>query len=946
MGTVYAAEEFSTGRHVALKMLSLEDVPDPERLERFRREGRLAAAVQHPRCVFVFGADEVDGVPFISMEEMRGTTLRDVVEEQGSMPVHQAVDAILHVIEGLEAASAQGVLHRDVKPSNCFIDIDGSIKVGDFGLSKSLELGENTDLTLSGAFVGTPHYASPEQVRGLLLDHRSDQYAVGATLYYLLTGQPPHPGTHVGQVLTDIASSRPDALRALRPDLPRSLERVVLRVLAKDPAHRYRGFTALRAALVPYSSRGVSRVDVGLRVVAFCFDLLLVVGLGVILGRTLLTYATGATRAVQHFGFWVPVGFAYFGLTECLTGRSPGKALLGLVVTRADDMPVGFPRCLFRLVCGCVIAQGLAWVVFESTRGEDFSFEFALLPLSYGFEDLGWLLGALVAASTMRRGNGFQGLQDVISGTRVSGTRVVSAFLMTPGAATGTEQSAPLPGGRLPSLGPYRLTGSVFPISGGDLFAAEDQHLGRPVWVHLRPSSAEPPARARRELRRPPRLRWLDGGTSDGRRWDAYEAPDGVPTDAAVATRGALPWSEARWYLLDLVRELAASSRDGTLPATLSTSQVRLVRGGRIRLLDWAAPPQDGPADAVGPLGFVTCLARRLLAPTSPAGVTDFDALPRDELPSRATALLERCSRATDDGGQLDVTATTLAGLTRDEASLGRRLRMATLLPFALVVLAWAPQLTPWLHTTALHGPPSGTHVALWIADDRDAPLTAEIGWTGSEHVFEDVATVLTTHGRDELPLDGLAADDIVSVRDPFGGTHALPGRRVLELVELAARHLVDREPSDQAAGEARKRLLFGSMVSVPRAYSQGLRSVLVTLCLCALASALLFRGGLLLSLLGVRVHVRGRGRASRLRCTLRTAIAWLVPTLLAVQAQRLQIGSFRWADLPTLGMDPQLTAQLMLAALITMAIGGAWALWKPGRGLHDRVAGTVLVPR
>jgi eukaryotic-like serine/threonine-protein kinase len=172
MGAVWEAEQASSGRRVALKLLSQRLPRTPETIERFLREGQLAASVSHPRSTFVFGAGEHEGQPYIVMELMPGRTLKDLIDEEGSVSIARSVDFILDVIEGLQAAHAIGVVHRDVKPSNCFLDSDGRVKVGDFGLSKSLV--SDAGLTRTGTFLGTPQYAAPEQVRGGQVDPRTD----------------------------------------------------------------------------------------------------------------------------------------------------------------------------------------------------------------------------------------------------------------------------------------------------------------------------------------------------------------------------------------------------------------------------------------------------------------------------------------------------------------------------------------------------------------------------------------------------------------------------------------------------------------------------------------------------------------------------------------------------------------------------------------------------
>src|SRR5262249_1373436 len=157
MGVVWEAEQSGSGRRVALKLLAAGRDHAPETLDRFTREGQLAAALSHPRSTFVYEAGAHEGQPYISMELMPGRTLSDVIDAEGALPVPRAVDLMLDVIDGLDAAHAAGVIHRDVKPSNCFLDRDGRVKVGDFGLSKSLV--SDVHLTRTGAFMGTPLFA-------------------------------------------------------------------------------------------------------------------------------------------------------------------------------------------------------------------------------------------------------------------------------------------------------------------------------------------------------------------------------------------------------------------------------------------------------------------------------------------------------------------------------------------------------------------------------------------------------------------------------------------------------------------------------------------------------------------------------------------------------------------------------------------------------------------
>lgn len=159
MGAVFEAEDLESGRRVALKVLS-QTLDSPEARERFFREGRLAASINHPNSVYVFGTEEIGGTPVIVMELVAGGTLEERVRLQGPMPPAEAVDAVLQIISGLEAAQRIGILHRDVKPSNCFRDAEGMVKIGDFGLSISTAMRTEPALTSRGSFLGTPAFCS------------------------------------------------------------------------------------------------------------------------------------------------------------------------------------------------------------------------------------------------------------------------------------------------------------------------------------------------------------------------------------------------------------------------------------------------------------------------------------------------------------------------------------------------------------------------------------------------------------------------------------------------------------------------------------------------------------------------------------------------------------------------------------------------------------------
>src|SRR5262249_41725384 len=266
MGSVYEAEDVKTGRRVALKLIAPEYAGSPEAVERFRQEGRLASMVAHPRCVFVIAVGEHAGRPYIVMELMSGDTLQDLVQREGPLPVDLALAKMLDVIDGLQAAHRLEVIHRDVKPSNCFLEADGRVKVGDFGLAKSLV--QDGRLTKTGSFLGTPYFASPEQIRAEPVDAQTDVYAVAATLYYLLTGRPPFLGADVVATVALAAMEAPPPMRQFRQELDPALDRVVLRGLERDRSKRWADLESFRHALLALFPEPLSRQGMARRVVA------------------------------------------------------------------------------------------------------------------------------------------------------------------------------------------------------------------------------------------------------------------------------------------------------------------------------------------------------------------------------------------------------------------------------------------------------------------------------------------------------------------------------------------------------------------------------------------------------------------------------------------------------------------------------------------------------
>ncbi|MDX1643682.1 MAG: protein kinase [Thermoanaerobaculia bacterium] len=246
MGAVYLAEDGRLGRQVALKILPAEMADDPERLERFEREAKVVAALNHPNIVTIHSVEEADGVRFLTMERVEGVSLEEKVVP-GGLGLDDFLGIAKPLVEAVCAAHERGITHRDLKPANVMVGDDGRVKVLDFGLAKLQEdrrAAEVTELstqglTRDGVVLGTVPYMSPEQVQGRAADHRSDIFSIGIIFYQLLTGQRPFRGETSADVISSILRDQPGSVTSLNAHLPNHIGRIVRRCLEKDPNGRY-----------------------------------------------------------------------------------------------------------------------------------------------------------------------------------------------------------------------------------------------------------------------------------------------------------------------------------------------------------------------------------------------------------------------------------------------------------------------------------------------------------------------------------------------------------------------------------------------------------------------------------------------------------------------------------------------------------------------------------
>jgi serine/threonine protein kinase len=265
MGVVFKAYEPSLDRFVAVKLLAPNLAASGTARQRFAREARVAAAIQHENVVTVYAVREAAGTAYLAMEYVKGWSLEGYLAKNGPPPVPVITRIARQIVAGLGAAHAKLITHRDIKPANILIAdgprglgdngrADGLLtaKISDFGLARAAH---DASLSIEGALVGTPHFMSPEQIRGRPADARSDLFSLGGLFYVLCTGHLPFPGREVTAVLWAVCENQPVPPRELRPDLPEWLEDLVLRLLHKDPAKRCQSADEVKSILAARSGR-------------------------------------------------------------------------------------------------------------------------------------------------------------------------------------------------------------------------------------------------------------------------------------------------------------------------------------------------------------------------------------------------------------------------------------------------------------------------------------------------------------------------------------------------------------------------------------------------------------------------------------------------------------------------------------------------------------------
>ncbi len=922
MGEVYEGISDDSGQRVAVKLLTTMAKASSSSLDRFRQEGRLASQLSHPNCVFVLDADEDAGRPYIVMELMPGETLREYVQAHGPLPADEAIAKILDVIDGLIEAHRLNILHRDVKPSNCFLMADGRVKIGDFGLSKSLSVDGN--LTQTGSFLGTVLYAAPEQIKGETLDFSADIYSVAATMYFLLTGQAPFQHESPTAVISRVITESPPDIRLRRPDLPRRLQKIVMRGLERQPEKRFQSLEELRAALVELVCRPVTRGSLGTRFAAFVID-------SIVLMPAWISLAVLETALEKHGGplFLMPE-LVYYASTEYLWGCSLGKWVLRLRVRDVCGSPPSFLRVVARTLAfmGLVYGTGLVGdIVFDKENNR-----FVLLRAGIYFA------GIVSIFLPMRARNGFRGLHEWLSGTRVvqlPWPRPTRRIVPRDEWSAKLEPLSTVP--ELPSsFGGFQPSGIADRHDKTLRLHLCDSMLRRDVLLIVRPEGERSIDETRRSLSRPQRTRWLAGGVTDAWAWDAFLAPTGTPLTGIAVNGQSLGWPGTVAILEQICDELEQAKEDGTLTGPISANHVYVRPDGQVQLLDPLG--NESLADNEG----LTLI--REIVPLALEGRSR----PRDRAgPVRAVMPLHASAtvnRLFGDGPPVSNLGEFRTALREVEA-----LPHETVTPQRIVSLGFQGVMTglPIVLLLLMSG--------LFGAIAFEFPNAERLSWN---HAL----TILAQHS-DEVIQQYRELEDAGRFQAVVERAHTLSsqftdyvsdtpvGLNVFERVALRGYESMLRQPlTMRMAADHIDRLATTKPEDLPspihrtnwaRAFRNDLMEAFVFLsfvvAIMLVAWSLLTRGGMSFALAGLAlVRTDGR-RAARWQCALRAMLIWVPPLLFMCLCVAVKNWSPQWVFVHN---------ALWFAALLWLVSYAVIGILRPGRGPQDRLSGVWVVPR
>ncbi len=404
MGTVYRAHDLSLDRPVALKVIDLSMVADDTLRDRFVREARAQARLNHHHVVQIHYIGDQENLCFFAMEIVEGESLDDLLVRGERLPWQLALTRMIAVAEALRLAQEQGIVHRDVKPSNLLVDHSGVVKVADFGLAKWIK--EDVKITQEGAVLGTPLYMSPEQGQGEATDHRSDIYSMGAAFHHLLVGRPPYTATTPVALVVKHVTQPVPSVRATSPDVPADVAAIIERMMAKEPAERYQSYDDLVEALEAARPRRSTPAGLWVRAMALAVDTVLFLILLSLLGD----FALLAFASYQVVGWW-------------RWGQTVGKWLFRIRVRALSNAKPTFRQAVLRFLASnvhifVIVAASFAIWFLSGTWGEDLPDGHELQPLFGGVAGLGLLVSfGLYLVAGFRRDR--RAVHDLLAGTKV-----------------------------------------------------------------------------------------------------------------------------------------------------------------------------------------------------------------------------------------------------------------------------------------------------------------------------------------------------------------------------------------------------------------------------------------------------------------------------------------------------------------------------------------------
>lgn len=421
MGAVYLAHDTSLDRKVALKVLRDELTTRPDQEERFLREARAQAKLNHANVVHIYyighrPPQTPDGRAslFFAMELVDGEPLEAIVDRGDKLDPEDARRYMIQIAKGLRAGHRVGIIHRDVKPSNLLRDANDFIKIADFGLAKPLA--SDVKITQEGAMVGSPLYMAPEQAKGELVDHRADMYALGASFYHLIAGRPLFSGETAVAVVAQHLSVKPTPLSDHAPRVPTALAKIIDRLVQKDPKQRYDSYDDLIDALERAAPEGTAYAGFWTRAASTVLDSLIAGG---------LIWLIGWPGLVLHL-LHVTFGHAFFGKTVA-------KYFLHIRVCKPNDARIGVRRSVVRTIVALwgpfVMGGAIVWfqgwqrlVTTIDTLGPDDAGDLQQLlwamAISNGMLTLLWGAGLLLAAFHPQK----RALHDLVVGSVVKYT--------------------------------------------------------------------------------------------------------------------------------------------------------------------------------------------------------------------------------------------------------------------------------------------------------------------------------------------------------------------------------------------------------------------------------------------------------------------------------------------------------------------------------------------